>query len=198
MKPASSHRTRLSLSLLTLLVMPSLVLAHGGHGGTHAFSHGTLHPLGGLDHLCAMLAVGLWAAQMGGRALWAVPLTFVGVMALGGAAGMLGWTLPFVEPGIVLSVLLLGVLIAAAVRLPLTASTILVGAFALFHGHAHGTEMPFDASGLAYAAGFVLTTAALHTAGIGVGITLQKLASPVGVRFAGAAIALCAAWIWLG
>lgn len=198
MKLALPHFSRLTLPVLALLLVPSLAQAHVGAGGTHAFSHGALHPLGGLDHLCAMLAVGLWAAQMGGRALWAVPLTFVGVMTLGGVAGMSGWDLPLVEPGIVLSVLLLGVLIAAAVRLPLAASMILVGLFALFHGHAHGTEMPFDASGLAYATGFVLTTAFLHAAGIGAGIGLQKLASPVGVRFAGATIALCAGWIWLG
>jgi len=198
MKTASSTFTRLGLPLLTLLLIPTFAHAHGGTGSASGFSHGFGHPLGGLDHLCAMIAVGLWAAQMGGRAIWAVPLTFVGVMTLGGIAGMAGLSFPFVEQGIVLSVLLLGVLIAAAVRLPLAASVVIVGLFALFHGHAHGTEMPGNSSALGYAAGFILATALLHSIGIGVGIALQKMTKPILVRFAGVALVLCACWLWIG
>src|SRR3989338_2858962 len=123
-------------------LLPSFAYAHAGIGEASDFLHGLAHPAGGLDHVCAMLAVGLWAAQMGGRSVWAVPLTFVSVMALGGALPMLGVSLPFVEPGIVLSVLLPGVLIAASIRLPLWLSSSAVGLFALWHGHAHGAEIP--------------------------------------------------------
>jgi urease accessory protein len=132
---------------------------------------------------------------MGGRAIWAVPLTFVSVMALGGALGMLGVHVPFVETGIVISVLALGVLIAASVHLPLAVSIIVVGLFAIFHGHAHGAEMPETSSGFAYAAGFIIATAFLHACGIGLGIAIQKLASPAVVRFAGIAIVLCGGYL---
>jgi len=185
------------LGLLSLLLLPTFAHAHVGVGDTSGFSHGFGHPLGGMDHLLAMLAVGLWAAQTGGRALWAVPLTFVGVMAAGGALGMAGVHLPMVETGILLSVLTLGVFIAAAVRLPLAASMLIVGLFALCHGHAHGAEMPETAAGLAYGAGFVLATALLHAAGIGLGIGIQKAATPKFVRVAGGVIALGGAYLWL-
>jgi urease accessory protein len=138
-----------------------------------------------------MVAVGLWAAQQGKRAVWAVPLAFVATMALGGALGMAGLALPYVEQGIAASVLVLGVLIAAAARLPLAAGMLLVAVFALFHGHAHGAEMPSTASGLAYGAGFVAATALLHACGVGLGLTLKKLERPAALRFAGAAVALC-------
>ncbi len=193
-----STARRNTLFLTALLLVPSLAHAHVGVSGTSGFGHGLGHPLGGLDHLCAMIAVGLWAAQMGGRAIWAVPLTFVSVMALGGIIGMAGLHLPFVETGILLSVLLLGVLITASVRLPLAASIVMVALFAIFHGHAHGAEMPANASGFAYAAGFIFATAMLHLCGIGLGIGMQKLARPQVVRFAGAAIVLCGVWLWVG
>ena len=183
--------------LAAALLLPSLAHAHVGVGATGGLWHGLGHPLSGLDHICAMVAVGLWAAQMGGRAIWAVPLTFVSVMALGGALAMLGVHVPFVETGIIVSVLTLGVLIAAAVRLPLFASILVVGMFAIFHGHAHGAEMPETASGLAYAAGFIVATAFLHVCGIGLGIAIQRLASPAIVRFAGIAIVLCGSCLWL-
>jgi urease accessory protein len=190
------NNTRTSLALLaTLLLIPTLAHAHVGVGSTNGFFHGAAHPFSGLDHLCAMMAVGLWAAQRGGRALWVVPLSFVSVMIVGGVLGAAGVALPFVEQGIVASVLLLGVLAAAAVRLPLAASAILVGWFALFHGHAHGTEMPVTASGLAYGAGFVMATAALHAAGLALGIGMQRLASSGWVRAAGGAIACCGLYL---
>ncbi len=183
--------------LLAALIVPSLAHAHVGVGETSGFLHGVGHPLNGLDHICAMIAVGLWAAQMAGRSIWAVPLTFVGVMALGGFLGMMGVNLPFVEMGIVISVLALGIFVAASVRLPLAASVIIVGLFAAFHGHAHGAAMPEAASGLAYAAGFIVATALLHALGIGLGITIQRLARPQVVRFAGIAIALCGGYLLL-
>ena len=183
--------------LLAALIVPSLAHAHVGVGETSGFLHGVGHPLNGLDHICAMIAVGLWAAQMAGRSIWAVPLTFVGVMALGGFSGVIGVNLPFVEMGIVISVLALGVLVAASVRLPLAASVIIVGLFAAFHGHAHGAAMPEASPGLAYAAGFIVATALLHALGIGLGITTQRLARPQVVRFAGIAIALCGGYLLL-
>ena len=179
-------------------IFASSANAHTGHGETAGFLHGFAHPIGGWDHVLAMIAVGLWAAQLSNagnkRALWAVPLAFVTMMMAGGALGMAGMAMPGVETGITASVLILGVLVAAAVRLPLSASVAIVGAFALFHGHAHGTEMPTAASGLVYGAGFVLATILLHASGIGVGIGAQKLAKSQvtsSLRFAGTAIALC-------
>jgi urease accessory protein len=189
--------SRVFALLSAILLVPSLAHAHVGVGDTCGFLHGMGHPLSGLDHICAMVAVGLWAAQMGGRAIWAVPLTFVSVMALGGALGMLGINFAFVETGIVISVLTLGVLIAASVHLPLAASIAVVGLFAIFHGQAHGAEMPESASGLAYGAGFIIATAFLHACGIGLGIAIQRLASRAVVRFAGIAIVLCGGYLWL-
>ena len=179
-----------------LALLPSLAYAHAGIGeadiaGYGGFMHGLTHPASGLDHLCAMLAVGLWAAQMGGRSIWAMPLIFVFVMALGGALPLLGIGLPFVEQGILLSVLLLGVLIAAPVRLPLWLSGGMVGLFALWHGYAHGTEMPAASSGIGYALGFLLATASLHVIGIASGLGMQRLARERIIRAAGAGIALC-------
>ena len=181
---------KLALFLAALLLAPTLAHAHTGVGDTSGFTHGFEHPLFGLDHLLAMVAVGLWAAQIGGRALWAVPATFVSVMAVGGALGIAGVPVPFVEQGIATSVLLLGLLIALAVRMPLGFSVPLVALFAICHGHAHGAEMPATASGFQYAAGFMIATAALHCVGIGLGILIQRhTAAPV-LRVAGAAIAV--------
>jgi urease accessory protein len=180
---------KIALPAAALLLLPSLAQAHPGHDAA-GFSHGFAHPFSGLDHLLAMLAVGLWAAQMGGRARWAVPATFVGVMALGGVLGMTGLHLPMVESGIAASVLVLGLLIALAARLPLAAAMPLVGLFAIFHGFAHGAEMPVNASGVEFAAGFVLATAALHAAGIALGMGIQRATPAPLVRFSGAAIAV--------
>ena len=121
-----------------------------------------------------MVAVGLWAAQLGGRALWGLPVTFVLMMALGGALGMSGAPLPWVEGGILASVLVLGALVALARRLPAAASMALVGAFAVFHGHAHGAEMPLAASPYSYGLGFALATSMLHATGIGTGVLLER------------------------
>jgi len=172
-----------------LMLIPVLAHAHPGHNGT-GFAHGFIHPLSGLDHLLAMFAAGLWAAQLGGRALWAVPAAFLSVMTLGGALGAAHVQIPFIDQGILLSVLVLGVLIAAAVRLPLAVSMAIVGLFALCHGIAHGAEMPENAAGFAYGAGFVLTTALLHACGIAAGLMTKRVASRQWMRFAGAAIAM--------
>jgi len=198
MKHASRRLNFLHLTTLALLAFgfPSFAHAHVGVGEVHGFMHGLAHPLSGLDHVCAMVAVGLWAAQMGGRAIWRVPLTFVGVMALGGMMGMAAVPIPYVEGGIVMSLLVLGVLIAAAVRLPLAASAAIVGVFAVFHGYSHGAEMPQDASGLEYAAGFVLATALLHASGIAVALLAKNQGRTQWLRFAGVAIALCGGGIW--
>jgi urease accessory protein len=177
---------------LTLLLgaMPTMVYAHPGEAG--GLAHGLAHPFSGLDHLCAMVAVGLWSAQMGGRAAWMVPLSFVAVMALGGLLGMAAIALPYAETGIVLSLLVLGVLIAAAVRLPLALSAVLVGVFALFHGYAHGAEMSPGASALAYALGFMLANALLHLSGFTFGV----LARAQMQRFAGAVVAMTGGYLW--
>jgi urease accessory protein len=188
---------RFGVPVLALLLVPSIAHAHVGSGEMGGFLHGVSHPLTGIDHLCAMIAVGLWAAQTGGRAIWAVPLAFVSVMLLGGASGMTGVHFPLAETGIAVSVLMLGVFIAAAVRLRLPASILIVGLFALCHGYAHGAEMPATASALGYAGGFALTTALFHLAGIGLGVGLEKIASAKFVRFAGGAIGLCGIGLWV-
>jgi urease accessory protein len=172
----NSTSSRLLPLTVGLLLLPLAVQAHPGH--SHAgFVAGAAHPLSGLDHLLAMIAVGLWAVQLGGRALWAVPASFVSIMVAGGALGMAGLPLPGVEQGILASVFVLGLLIATAARVPLYASMLIVGAFALFHGFAHGAEMPATAAGLGYGAGFAVATALLHAVGIGAGLLLGKLSA---------------------
>jgi urease accessory protein len=175
-----------------LYLVPLSALAHPGAGASSGFAAGFMHPFGGADHLLAMFAVGLWAAQQGGRALWAVPATFVAVMLLGAALGMISGPVPvpLVEAGILTSVLVLGVLIATACRLPVAAGALLVGIFALFHGHAHGAEMPLSAAGIVYSAGFAVATAALHVAGVAAGIGAQHVRLRMLARVAGGAIAV--------
>ncbi len=183
------------LATTVALLTPKLALAHTDVNPAHDLLHGLQHPLTGLDHVLAMFAVGLWAAQRGGRALWAVPLTFVVVMMLGGLLGMSGVSVPFVELGIVLSVIILGVLVAAAVRLPLTLSAAIVGLFALAHGYAHGAEIPSTASSVSYILGFVAATIALHAAGITFGLGMQRAHSSQLVRLAGLATAMCGLYL---
>ena len=167
---------------------PESAFAHVGAGHASGIAHGFWHPIGGLDHVLAMVAVGMFAANLAGRALWAVPLTFVAVMAVGGALGIQQIELPYVEVGIAISVVVLGLAVALRARWPVAAAMGLVGVFAIFHGHAHGAEMPMDASGAGYAAGFMLATAVLHLGGIGLGMgaALRTRAVPL----AGSAMAL--------
>jgi urease accessory protein len=172
------------LAFASLCLASATASAHTGDHGAAGFASGLAHPLQGLDHLFAMIAIGLWAAQQGGRALWAVPAAFVGTMALGGVLALSGIALPQVETVIALSVLVLGLLIASRRRYVLPAGIAIAASFALFHGYAHGQEMPLAASPLAYAAGFMLATVFLHGAGL-VGSLLGRRA----VQLAGTAIA---------
>lgn len=158
-----------------LTLVPTAALAHTGIGDGHGFVHGLAHPLGGLDHVLAMVTVGIFAWQLGGRALWLVPSTFVLVMATAGALGLYGVAVPFVEVGIAASVIVLGAVVALSVKAPLAAAMGVVALFAVFHGHAHGTEMPVDAGGAAYAAGFMLATALLHLGGIALGFVIGRV-----------------------
>lgn len=162
---------RLALAVTVLLAGSAPAFAHLDPGAHGSFMAGVSHPLFGLDHILAMLAVGLWASQIGGRALWAVPAAFIGMMTAGFFLGLSGLSLPFVEPAILASVVVLGLLVAAAVKLPTTTGAMLVGAFALFHGHAHAGELG-AAGALQFGIGFVASTALLHVAGIGLGMTL--------------------------
>jgi urease accessory protein len=165
------HRTALRIGALFVALAPTMAFAHPGHDGA-GLVDGFLHPLGGVDHIVAMVAVGLLAARLGGRALWLVPASFVAAMAAAGLAGMAGVGLPYVEAGITLSVVVLGAVVALRLTMPVAAAMALVAFFAVFHGYAHGIEMPETASGLAYGAGFVAATALLHGIGIGLGLTL--------------------------
>lgn len=183
------------LAAAAVVGVPAAAHAHVGVGPAHDLLHGFGHPLMGLDHICAMVAIGIFSAQRGGRAIWLVPLSFVLVMTVGGALGMAGISLPFVESGILLSVVVLGVLVAAAVRLPLVASVAIVGLFALAHGHAHGTEIPAVATGVAYAVGFIVATVFLHVTGIGFGLLFQREHSSQIVRLSGVAIAACGVYL---
>lgn len=179
--------TRLSTAaMLTLAAGPALAhLDPAAHGSVAA---GFTHPVFGPDHVLAMVAVGLWAAMLGGRAIWFVPLTFVAAMTLGFAFSLMGMPLPLVEPVILTSVIILGVLVALAIRLPMAAGMGTVAALAVFHGHAHGTEMG-GAGALAYLAGFASATALLHGAGLGIGLALMRLADGRLLRGLGAAVA---------
>jgi urease accessory protein len=190
-----------ALTLAASFAAPSLALAHTGHGDAAGFLHGFEHPVGGLDHVLAMVLVGMLAFQLGGRALLALPLSFVAVMAVGGALGIAGIEVPFVETGIALSIVVLGLAVAFRAKAPLFAAMALVGLFAVFHGHAHGAEMPADASGLAYGVGFMLATALLHAAGLGVGFALARASIAAGgavLRLAGAASAVLGVAILTG
>lgn len=169
--------SKISLGLVLSAALSTTADAHTGVGITHGFLHGFSHPLSGIDHILAMVAVGMFAAHLGRRALWLVPSCFVAMMAVGGALGISGVDLPFVELGIAMSVIVLGTLVALQTSMPTSIAMGVVGFFALFHGHAHGAEMPVDAGALNYAAGFMLATALLHGVGIALGLGLARLAA---------------------
>lgn len=183
---------------MALLLLPTIAFAHPGHPASGGLLTGIAHPLGGLDHLLAMLAVGIWAAQAGGRAVWAVPLTFVAAMAAGGLAGASGLAVPGVEPGIVGSVIALGALVALGRRLPLPAGLALTAGFAVFHGQAHVAEMGAGGSPVLYGAGFLLATAALHVAGVGLGQVGRLSWGARVIRAAGAGIGVAGAAMMAG
>jgi urease accessory protein len=156
----------LTIGLLALGAALSPVLAHDASAIGVGFTAGFAHPFGGLDHVVAMVAVGLWGAFLGQPAVWLLPVVFPLVMAFGGALGVAGVPIPSVEIGIALSAVVLGLMVAGAQRPPLWIAALIVGAFAIFHGHAHGTELPRQVSALDYSAGFVIATGLLHLAGI--------------------------------
>ncbi len=182
-----------------LALVPTLAHAHPGHGaGTGGIGWGLAHPFTGLDHILAMVAVGLWAVQLGKRALWLLPVSFVSAMTAGAALGMSGVQLPFVEPAILASVIGLGAVIAFAARLPLGASAAAVALAALFHGQAHGSEIPAGTAGFQTMLGVIIATALLHALGVAGGLGLQRIAQHGVIRVAGAAILSVAVLIGLG
>jgi urease accessory protein len=180
-----------------LLAGATPALAHVQQGQAEGLLTGVLHPISGLDHVLAMVSVGLWGAQLGAPAVWLLPVTFPMVMAMGGFLGLVGIDLPGVEIGIALSVLLLGLMVALEGRPALAAAAVLVGAFAVFHGHAHGTELPPGQSGLMYSLGFVTATGALHGLGILIGVVHRWPLGRLALRVAGIAVALAgSAFLW--
>ncbi|QQZ27839.1 HupE/UreJ family protein [Thiothrix subterranea] len=185
-----STQQRFGIALL-LLGMTSSVWAHSDAAGmSGGFFSGFTHPLFGWDHVAAMVAVGLWGAFLGRPAIWMLPVVFPVVMAFGGVLGIAGIPLPAVETGIALSALVLGLMVVLAVRPPLWVAAVLVGAFAIFHGHAHGTELPDAASPLAYSLGFVMATGLLHLSGIAFGELTRWPWGSSAVRAGGAIISL--------
>jgi len=171
---------------LLILLVPVAASAHTGIGGGWGFVDGLTHPFRGLDHLLAMVAVGFWAAHLGGRARWQVPAAFVAVMAVSGSLAITGITIPFIEAGIAVSVLVLGLVIALRRRFVTPLAMGLVGLFAAFHGFAHGAEIPHTDTPVLYAVGFVLATAVLHATGLGLGLMAR---SPWAFRLGGSAVA---------
>jgi urease accessory protein len=198
----SNRRTTLrAVFAAAATLLPTAAWAHPGHDASVGFVQGFIHPVTGLDHVLAMMAVGLFAAQRGGRALWAVPLSFVSVMALGGVLGIGGIAMPFVEVGIAISVIVLGLAVALRWKTPVAGAMALVASFAVFHGHAHGAEMPVDASAFEYGLGFLLATAVLHLVGIGLGFGVTRFGcaySPRAVQFGGTAMAVAGLGILTG
>lgn len=172
------------------LVFPSFVFAHAPEGAGGGFFTGFLHPILGFDHLIAMVAVGLWGAFLGDRALWILPIVFPSIMAVGAAIGIIGLEVPLVEFVIALSGVVLGALIALRFKAPLAVAMVLVGIFASFHGYAHGTEMPGQISAFTYGAGFVIGTGLLHLAGIGIGFATRLPRGELMVRGCGGVISV--------
>jgi len=178
-----------ALVAMLLALAESPALAHSG-SASGGFIGGFAHPLFGPDHVVAMVAVGMWGAFLGAPAIWLLPIVFPLVMAAGGALGILGVTLPAVETGIAASAVVLGMMVALAAKPPLWVAAVLVGVFAIFHGHAHGTELPPGSDAVAYSVGFVIATGLLHLAGIAFGLLARWPAGRLAVRAAGGAIAL--------
>lgn len=186
---------------LLLFLVASSALAHVGHGsGGSGFPGGFLHPITGVDHLAAMVAVGLWGAQLRAPALWLLPVTFPMIMALGAFLGLLGLPLPGVEAGVALSGVVLGICVALVLRPALWLAMLIVAAFGFLHGHAHGTAIPLEGSPLSFGGGFVVATGLLHLSGILIGLLLRWPAGALVVRGGGVAVALAGAWtltLWI-
>ncbi len=186
MRERSAARGALALAAV---LWPAAALAHQQGGEAIGFLGGLEHPISGLDHVMAMIAVGLWGAQLGAPAIWLLPVTFPMVMALGGMLAILGVPLPGTEIGIALSAIALGCAVMLEARPPLVLAAVVVGFFAIFHGHAHGAELPPGANGLLYSAGFVIATGCLHATGIAIGLVHRWSAGRTAIRVAGAVVA---------
>ena len=196
-----SARVRLLRRLCLALPMALIAAqasAHTGEGINTGFASGFWHPILGWDHVVAMVAVGMWGAFLGAPAIWILPVVFPLVMAFGGALGIIGVPLPMVETGIALSGVVLGLLVAFAVRAPIWVAAVIVGLFAIFHGHAHGVELPEAFSAYGYAVGFVIGTGLLHLAGIGLGFLTKTPAGTMAVRAAGGVVAMVGAAFLVG
>jgi urease accessory protein len=185
--PCPWQRFRTSAVFLLALLRSSPVFAHTGDTGG-GFTSGLAHPIGGLDHVLAMVAVGVWGAQLGPPHVWLLPIAFPLMMACGAALGLMGYPLPGVEVGIACSAIALGLMVLLEAQPPQMVSLALAAFFALFHGHAHGTELPAGQSGLLYSFGFVISTGLLHAAGIGIGTLHHWQAGRVILRTAGAGV----------
>jgi urease accessory protein len=183
--------------LVSSLLYPAAAFAHSRGGEALGFVSGLQHPVSGLDHVLAMIAVGLWGAQLGAPAVWFLPVTFPMVMAFGGMLGLMGVRLPGIEVGIALSAIALGFVVCTEARPQLWAAVLLVAVFAIFHGHAHGTELPAGANGILYSIGFVIATGTLHALGISIGLIHRWPAGRVALRAAGAIVAVAGvAFLW--
>jgi urease accessory protein len=191
----TKHAPRL---LLVGVCAAGTAFAHTTTGTAIGLMSGLMHPISGLDHVLAMVAVGIWGAQLGRPAIWVLPVAFPLVMSIGGVLGVRGVPLPGVEIGVAASALALGIMIALAARPPLWVAAALVGAFAIFHGHAHGAELPHAAQPLAYGVGFVLATGLLHVTGIGIGLLQRWREGSRALRFAGAGIAAAGVYLLFG
>jgi urease accessory protein len=185
-----------SLAVSLLALAPALALAHTGMG--HGFMQGVAHPLGGLDHLLAMIAVGLLAGRAGGAALWQVPASFIAMMACGTLIGMAAIPLPFVETGIALSIVILGLMLTSNRNPSVLPTMLAMGLFALFHGHAHGTEAAGNISGLAYSAGLLSVSAVLHACGAIAAVLLMRNHQTSALRLSGGALAIAGVGIVAG
>ncbi|MBZ9766596.1 HupE/UreJ family protein [Mesorhizobium sp. CA6] len=190
---------RLILILITVtLALATPTFAHPGVDSVVSFNAGLGHPLTGLDHITAMVAVGMWAAAKGNRALWVWPLTSLVVMLIGGALGLAHITVPLVEPGILASVIILGLMVGSAVNPPVWIGAAIIALFALLHGHAHGTELPETVNGVEFVAGFASATAVLQAIGIGLALALQRSASVPLSRASGALCVAIGAGLYAG
>ncbi len=178
------------VAVAVCLFLPAVACAHVEQGQAASFLTGVSHPWSGLDHILAMIAVGIWGAQLGNPALWILPVSFPMMMAVGAMMGLLGIPVPGIEIGIAVSALVLGIMILGEIRPPLMAAVVLVGFFAIFHGHAHGTELPAGQSGLLYSMGFVIGTGCLHGVGIAIGSIHRWPSGKFALRATGAFIAL--------
>lgn len=196
-RPAGQAGRQLLTGLL-LLCCSALAQAHTGGAVVGGFISGFMHPLSGIDHLLAMVAVGIWGATLGRPLLIALPIAFPMMMVVGGILGISGVPLPYVESGIATSVIVLGLAITAAWRAPVALAVAIVAIFGVFHGYAHGQELPESASPAAYAAGFVLCTGLLHLAGIALGFLKVLPRGAQVLRGCGALIAATGVWILVG